>query len=48
MAKRITKEQIDKMVDLWKDRWPTKAIAIELGVSYTSVYQQLKKRYLVG
>jgi DNA invertase Pin-like site-specific DNA recombinase len=48
MAKRITEEQIDKMVDLWKDRWPTKAIAIELGVSYTSVYQQLKKRYLVG
>jgi DNA invertase Pin-like site-specific DNA recombinase len=48
MAKKLTEEQIDRIVDLWKDRWPTKAIAIELGVSYTSVYQQLKKRYLVG
>lgn len=48
MAKKITEEKIDKMIDLWKDRWSTKAIAIELGVSYTSVYQQLKKRYLVG
>jgi len=48
MAKKISEEKIDKMIDLWKDRWSTKAIAIELGVSYTSVYQQLKKRYLVG
>lgn len=48
MAKKITEDKIEKMVDLWKDRWSTKAIAIELGVSYTSVYQQLKKRYLVG
>jgi predicted DNA-binding protein YlxM (UPF0122 family) len=48
MAKKLTEEKIDKMIDLWKDRWSTKAIAIELGVSYTSVYQQLKKRYLVG
>ena len=47
MAKKISEEKIEKMVDLWKDRWSTKAIAIELGVSYTSVYQQLKKRYLV-
>jgi predicted DNA-binding protein YlxM (UPF0122 family) len=48
MAKKLTEEQIEKMIDLWRDRLPTKAIAIELGVSYTSVYQQLKKRYLVG
>ena len=48
MAKKLTEEQIEKMVDLWKDRLSTKAIAIELGVSYTSVYQHLKKRYLVG
>ena len=48
MAKKISEEKIEKMVDLWKDRWSTKAIAIELGVSYTSVYQHLKKRYLVG
>ena len=48
MGKKLTEEQIDRMVDLWKDRVPTKAIAIELGVSYTCIYQQLKKRYLVG
>ena len=48
MAKKLTEEQIDRMVDLWKDRVSTKAIAIELGVSYTCIYQQLKKRYLVG
>jgi phosphoribosyl-ATP pyrophosphohydrolase len=48
MAKKISEEKIEKMIDLWKDRWHTKAIAIELGVSYTSVYQQLKKRSLVG
>jgi hypothetical protein len=48
MAKRLTEEQIEKMVDLWKDRWPTKAIAIELGVSYTCAYHHLRKRYLVG
>ena len=48
MAKKISEDKIEKMIDLWRDRWSTKAIAIELGVSYTSVYQQLKKRYLVG
>ena len=48
MAKKLTEEQIDRIVYLWKDRVPTKAIAIELGVSYTCIYQQLKKRYLVG
>lgn len=48
MAKKLTEEQIEKMIDLWRDRLPVKAIAIELGVSYTCVYQHLKKRYLVG
>lgn len=48
MAKKLTEEQIEKMIDLWRDRLPIKAIAIELGVSYTTAYQHLKKRYLVG
>lgn len=48
MAKRLTEEQIEKMIDLWKDRLSIKAIAIELGVSYTTAYQHLKKRSLVG
>lgn len=48
MAKKLTEEQLEKMIDLWRDRLPIKAIAIELGVSYTTAYQQLKKRSLVG
>lgn len=48
MAKKLTEEQLEKMVDLWKDRVPTKAIALELGVSYMCIYQHLKKRMLVG
>jgi hypothetical protein len=48
MAKRLTEAQLDKMVDLWRDRLPVKAIAMELGVTYSCAYQQLKKRSLVG
>lgn len=48
MAKKISEEKIEKMIDLWKDRLSIKAIAIEVGVSYTTAYQHLKKRYLVG
>lgn len=48
MGKKVTEEQIEKMIDLWKDRWSTKAIAIELNLSYTTVYSHLRKRYLVG
>ena len=48
MAKKLTEAQIEKMVDLWKDRWSTKAIAIELGVTYACAYQHLRKRSLVG
>ena len=48
MAKKLTEEQIDRMIDLWKDRLSIKAIALEVGVSYTTAYQHLKKRYLVG
>ena len=48
MAKKLTEEQIERIIDLWKDRLSIKSIAIELGVSYTTAYQHLKKRYLVG
>lgn len=48
MGKRVTEEQIQKMIDLWRDRWSTKAIALELNLSYMTVYSHLRKRYLVG
>ena len=46
--RKITEEVKEKIFSLWQDRLPTKAIAIEVGLSYTAVYQELKKRYLVG
>ena len=38
----------ERIFSLWQDRVPTKVIAIEVGLSYTAVYQELKKRCLVG
>jgi hypothetical protein len=45
---KIDEEMKERIFSLWQDRLPTKAIAIEVGLSYTSVYQELKKRCLVG
>jgi hypothetical protein len=47
-AKLIDEAMEEKIFSLWQDRLPTKAIAIEVGLSYTAVYQELKKRSLVG
>jgi hypothetical protein len=47
-AYKIDEEMKERIFSLWQDRLPTKAIAIEVGLSYTAVYQELKKRYLVG
>jgi DNA invertase Pin-like site-specific DNA recombinase len=47
-GRKVTEEQIERMIDLWKDRWSTKAIAVELNLSYMCVYSHLRKRYLVG
>ena len=34
--------------EMWQDRVPTKVIALTLEVTYSCIYQQLKKRDLVG
>jgi hypothetical protein len=47
-AKLIDDAMSERIFSLWQDRLPTKAIAIEVGLSYTAVYQELKKRCLVG
>jgi Mn-dependent DtxR family transcriptional regulator len=47
--KRIVDEaMVERIFDMWLDRIPTKAIALELGISYTSVFQALKRLHLVG
>jgi hypothetical protein len=47
-AKLIDQAMKDRIFSLWQDRVPTKVIAIEVGLSYTAVYKELKRRYLVG
>lgn len=47
MRKKITDQQIEQIIDLWRDRLPTKAIAYKVGLSYTTVFIQLKKRSLI-
>jgi hypothetical protein len=44
----MNEEMQAKIFSLWQDRVPTKVIAIEVGLSYTAVYQELKRRNLVG
>lgn len=46
--RNLTEYEKEKIFEMWQDRTPTKVIAIELGVSYMCIYNQLKKRYLVG
>lgn len=46
--RNLTQYEKELIFERWQDRTPTKVIALELGVSYMCVYQQLKKRYLVG
>jgi len=46
--RNLTDYEKERIFELWQDRTPTKVIAIELGVSYMCIYNQLKKRYLVG
>jgi hypothetical protein len=47
-AKLIDQAMQERIFSLWQDRVPTKVIAIEVGLSYTAVYQELKRRNLVG
>lgn len=45
---KVTQEEIDRIIDLWRDRHTVKYIAITVGRSYTTVYYILRKRYLIG
>ena len=47
-GRKITEQEKELIFEKWQDRNPTKVIAMELGVTYSCVYQQLKKRNLVG
>jgi hypothetical protein len=47
-SKLIDEAMAERIFSLWQDRIPTKVIAIEVGLSYTAVYQELKRRNLVG
>ena len=47
-GRKLTEQEKDLIFKKWQDRKPTKVIAMELGVTYSCVYQQLKKRNLVG
>lgn len=44
----LTEYEKDKIFERWQDYIPTKVIAFEFGVTYSCIYQQLKKRNLVG
>jgi hypothetical protein len=46
--RQVDQEMIERIYGMWVDRTPTKVIAIEVGLSYTSVYRVLKKMHLVG
>ena len=46
--RNLTEYEKEFIFEKWQDRIPTKVIAMELGVTYSCVYQQLKKRNLVG
>ena len=46
--RNLTEYEKDLIFEMWQDRTPTKVIALELGVSYMCIYNQLKRRYLVG
>jgi hypothetical protein len=47
-VRKIDEAIAERIFSLWQDRVPTKVIAIEVRLSYTAVYQELKRRYLVG
>lgn len=46
--RNLTEHEKELIFEMWQDRIPTKVIALELGFTYSCIYQQLKKRYLVG
>jgi predicted transcriptional regulator len=46
--RNLTEYEKIVIFEMWQDRVPTKVIALTLGVTYSCIYQQLKKRDLVG
>jgi hypothetical protein len=46
--RNLTEYEKELIFEKWQDRIPTKVIALEFGVTYSCIYQQLKKFYLVG
>lgn len=45
---KFTEEEIDKLINLWRDELTIKEIAWTMNKKPTQVYYQLKKRSLVG
>jgi IS30 family transposase len=46
--RNLTEHEKIVIFEMWQDRIPTKVIALTLGVTYSCIHQQLKKRSLVG
>jgi hypothetical protein len=46
--RNLTEYEKIVIFEMWQDRVPTKVIAMEMGVSYMCIFNQLKKRSLVG
>ena len=46
--RNLTEYEKELIFEKWQDRKATKVIAMEMGVSYMCIYNQLKKRNLVG
>jgi hypothetical protein len=46
--KGFTEEEVDVLIELWRDRLTIKQMAWTMNKKPTQVYYQLKKRLLVG
>ena len=46
--RKFTETEAEVMLNLWRERLPTKAIAYKMGRSYNCILIQLKKRSLIG
>jgi hypothetical protein len=44
----FTEQEVETLIELWRDRLTIKEIAWTMNKKPTQVYYQLKKRYLVG
>lgn len=48
VMKGFTEEEVDVLIELWRDRLTIKQMAWTMNKKPTQVYYQLKKRLLVG